>query len=157
MSKRTARTLGLVVTLGLLLVGAGAASAAPTAAKGGLDPVIDGYLAVHVGLFKDDLAAAKKAGATLAKTAKGHADVARAATAIAEAEDIAAARAAFGDASKALITLVAADPDVASAVRAFKCPMVKGYQKWIQRAEKLQNPYMGKRMPSCGTHAELAP
>ncbi|TNF37456.1 MAG: DUF3347 domain-containing protein [Deltaproteobacteria bacterium] len=155
MLRQTARTLGLLMALGLALV-AGSAAAAPTPA-GALDPVIDGYMAVHAGLFDDDLAGTQAAAKALATTAKGHDDLVAAATAIAGAKDLEAARLAFGDASRALITLVVADPAAAAAVHAFKCPMAKGYQKWIQRVDKLANPYMGQRMPKCGTHTDLAP
>jgi hypothetical protein len=156
MTTRPGRTLAMALAIGLLLVG-GAAMAAPTPATSGLDPAIDAYVAVHAGLFADDLAAAQLAASKLGSTAKDHADLARAAGAIAAAKDVAAARAAFGDASKALITLIAARPEGAHGVFAFKCPMAKGYQKWIQRVDTLQNPYMGQRMPSCGTHTSLEP
>ena len=156
MTTRPGRTLAMALAIGLLLLG-GAASAAPTTAAAGLDPAIDAYVAVHAGLFADDLSAAQAAAGKLAATATDHADLARAAGAIAGAKDVAAARAAFGDASKALITLIAAHPEAATGVFAFKCPMAKGYQKWVQRVDTLQNPYMGQRMPSCGTHTPLEP
>ncbi|MCB9735286.1 MAG: DUF3347 domain-containing protein [Deltaproteobacteria bacterium] len=141
----------------LLVTGAAAATSAAPAAPAGA--VVDGYLDVHAALFADDLAAAQTAAKALAAKAdaKAHADLARAAGAVAAAKDLDAARLAFGDASKALLTALAAAPGSGVGLHAFTCPMAKGYQKWVQRVDEVRNPYMGKRMPRCGSHAELTP
>lgn len=155
-TRSTSLTLCLALALGALLV-ASNATAAPSAPPSKLDGVIDAYTAVHEGLFRDDLAATQAAAKALATKAAAHEELARAATAVAGAGDIEAARLAFGDASKALLTLLAANPGAAAGLHAFRCPMAKGYQKWVQRVSELRNPYMGKRMPSCGSKAELTP
>ncbi|RMD87473.1 MAG: DUF3347 domain-containing protein, partial [Candidatus Dadabacteria bacterium] len=36
-----------------------------------------------------------------------------------------------------------------TGVKIFYCPMVKG--EWFQKASKPRNPYLGKKMPMCGT------
>lgn len=134
------------------------AAVAATGSDDGLAAAaIDDYGAVHQALFKDDLAAAKTAAAKLATSAKGAGDIVSAAQAITNAADLAVARAAFGDASKALITALAANSGLAAGLHAFQCPMAKGYKKWVQRSDSLQNPYMGGRMPGCGSHTDMTP
>lgn len=155
----TRRTLGAGLVAAVALAG-GVATAAigPQAAHGArLAPVIDGYLAAHAGLFADDLAAVHKAAKALATAAKGQADIAKAARSMAGATDLKAARVAFGEASKALLTVLAAHPAAAAGLHAFRCPMTKTYKKWLDRQDKVRNPYMGQRMPHCGTHTDLTP
>jgi hypothetical protein len=31
--------------------------------------------------------------------------------------------------------------------------MAQGYQKWVQRTETIENPYMGQSMLACGSKA----
>ena len=56
-----------------------------------------------------------------------------------------AARAAFGDLSDAVIAL--AGSGNAGVKRAY-CPMVKKY--WLQKNDKIENPYYGSQMYRCG-------
>ncbi len=64
--------------------------------------------------------------------------------------DLVKARAAFGELSRAVVAVVAADPSLQPGRFLFQCPMAKGYQRWVQLEEKMANPYMGKRMLECG-------
>lgn len=75
---------------------------------------------------------------------------ATAATRLGAARDLVAARAAFGDLSRALVAVAAYDPALRSGWRLFECPMATGYRKWLQRGEILENPYMGPAMLTCG-------
>lgn len=90
------------------------------------------------------------------KSATGDAKVqlgalARAAQALAaEKGDIDALRKAFGEVSKPLVALLASDPALRQGQHLFECPMAVGYKKWIQPSDKLENPYMGKKMLACG-------
>jgi Cu(I)/Ag(I) efflux system membrane fusion protein len=77
-------------------------------------------------------------------------DIATSAAKLAIATDLDAARASFGDVSKHVVALLAGDPSLAQGQHVFECPMVKGYKKWVQPTQDLQNPYMGKRMLACG-------
>ena len=125
------------------------------------------YENVRAALADDDLAAAKTHAGTLAaaKTdAAGDAalktqlsGLSAAAAKLSKAPDIAAARLAFGDASKALITAVATRPALAEGLHAFVCPMAKGYKKWVEPRTDFRNPYMGKRMLKCGGATKLTP
>ncbi|MCB9730143.1 MAG: DUF3347 domain-containing protein [Deltaproteobacteria bacterium] len=146
-----------------------AAAAAETEPKVPPNPVTDGYEATRAALAADDLARAKQAAAGLAKAAGAEAmregvkgkelidTVSTQATRLAAADDIAAARLAFGEASKAFIGWVVAEPSVGEGLHAFMCPMAKGYKKWVEQGTKMANPYMGKSMLECGAATEMTP
>src|SRR6056297_843898 len=108
---------------------------------------IDGYFAVSDALFKDDLEAAKKAASKIAEHENDA--LAEAAAGVAEAEDLADARAAFTALSAEAIKL-AVDSDNESYT-VMHCPMVKdGKGDWLSADAKVNNPYMGAKMPHCG-------
>jgi hypothetical protein len=69
---------------------------------------------------------------------------------LANAPDLDAARLAFGELNRFLIALAAADPRLQDGWHVFSCPMAKGFKKWIQKSATLENPYMGRAMPTCG-------
>lgn len=70
-------------------------------------------------------------------------------------DDADGVRKAFGDLSQQLILVLRADPALAKGLHVFECPMAQGYKKWVQPAAKLSNPYMGTRMPECGSKSSL--
>lgn len=118
-------------------------------------------------LGKDKLEAAvkharvleKAAKAAQGKVAKGKAQLgelagAAAAMAKAPASDGDAVRRAFGEVSRHMVSLAAADPALADALHVFECAMAQGYKKWVQKKPEIENPYMGKRMPKCGAKSE---
>ncbi|KPK17351.1 MAG: hypothetical protein AMJ62_01475 [Myxococcales bacterium SG8_38] len=72
-----------------------------------------------------------------------------------EADGLGEARAAFGDVSRAMISLLSAAPSLQEDLHVYECPMAKGYKKWVQREEGISNPYMGREMPKCGTEAHF--
>ena len=81
----------------------------------------------------------------------------RAATSLAQqAGDLESARAAFGELSRSLMAVAAADTRLIEGWRAFSCPMTSTFPKWMQAGDELQNPYMGRAMPSCGEEADWA-
>ena len=47
-----------------------------------------------------------------------------------------------------------AEPSHKKGRYVFYCPMVKGYQKWVQVDKKISNPYMGTRMLECGAKSD---
>jgi Cu(I)/Ag(I) efflux system membrane fusion protein len=69
---------------------------------------------------------------------------------LAMATDIEAARESFGEVSRELVVILAKDPALAKGQHVYECPMVKGYRKWVQPSEDMENPYMGKKMLACG-------
>ncbi len=70
---------------------------------------------------------------------------------LATVKDLAAARRAFGELNRFLIALAAADPRLQEGWHVFRCPMAEGFKKWFQRSPRLENPYMGQAMPTCGS------
>jgi len=99
----------------------------------------------------DGLAAAARGLASAARKAR-QTDIEKAALPLAKAKDLASARKAFGKLSRPLVALVQADPALKKRLHVFECPMVTaGENQWIQPTAEIQNPYMGKSMPTCGT------
>ncbi len=66
-------------------------------------------------------------------------------------DDIEAQRLGFGELSRATVAMLTAAPVVAKNYHLFECPMAKGYKRWAQPGATLENPYMGKKMLTCGT------
>ena len=71
--------------------------------------------------------------------------------------DMRSLRRAFGEVSRAAVTLIVADETLATDRYVFRCPMARGYKKWVQTSAELENPYMGKRMLHCGSETVWAP
>lgn len=110
--------------------------------------MLGGYAAVSTALYKDDLAAAKKAAAGMAKQDKDSA-MAKHAQAIADSKDIAQARMHFMELSDIAIPVAKTE----KTMHRMHCPMAMGGKgaDWLQTsAEEVQNPYMGAKMPHCG-------
>lgn len=142
----------------------------PAAAFESLQTAFAAYEQVRARLAADDLGGlpprAKRLAEALGAAKEGleHADSAvaqcieqaqQAATAIASAGSLEAARAAFGDVSAYLVALGATDERLAEGRHVFECPMVKdGFNKWIQATPVLENPYMGQRMLACGSKSD---
>ncbi|MEZ4222826.1 MAG: efflux RND transporter periplasmic adaptor subunit [Polyangiaceae bacterium] len=78
---------------------------------------------------------------------------AKRADALADSRDVDDARARFSDVSEVMVALVAADQRLASGRHVFECPMVDQFNKWVQPSDKLENPYMGKKMLTCGSES----
>ncbi|MBI5610947.1 MAG: DUF3347 domain-containing protein [Deltaproteobacteria bacterium] len=134
------------------------------AEQGDWPKIIKSYDAVREALSKDDAAAAQKAAKAAEPGLKGlHGDAATvkalqaAAAKVAGTADLKLSRMAFGEWSRGLITLVAAEPQAQKGVLAFQCTMTKTYQKWLQLAEPLANPYWGSQMLRCGNKVAIAP
>jgi len=111
--------------------------------------LLDAYLKIGTTLAADKVEGVPAAAQAIAAEAKklgapGAATLA-AADKIAAAADLKATRAAFGDLSDAVIALAGTAPG--GAKRAY-CPMVKKY--WLQKGDKIENPYYGSQMLRCG-------
>jgi hypothetical protein len=112
------------------------------------DHLFDGYAAISTALYKDDLAAAKKAAAGMAMHDKDNA-MNKHAQAIADSETIEDARMHFKELSDVAIPVAKSE----KTMHQVHCPMAmdgKGAD-WLQKsADEVQNPYMGTKMPHCG-------
>jgi Cu(I)/Ag(I) efflux system membrane fusion protein len=79
------------------------------------------------------------------------AEAARVADSLGEAEDLEAARQAFGELSRLFLVVANVDPGLLDDWHVFECPMTKTFPKWIQPDSEVENPFMGQAMPGCGT------
>lgn len=111
------------------------------------------YLDIQSGLAGDSIASVPAEAAAMAEAirASGAAffpkAVAGEADALAKARDLASARAAFKPLSESLIRYLAAHDETGAYVEVY-CPMKRA--SWLQAARTVDNPYLGKEMPSCG-------
>ncbi len=69
----------------------------------------------------------------------------------AAADTMKATRLAFGELSREVVLLLASSESLRKGLHVFECGMADGYQKWVQPAAELDNPYMGQSMPTCGS------
>jgi mono/diheme cytochrome c family protein len=136
----------------------GAATDAGAATIAGLKAVVDPYLRVQTALNLDDLAAAKSGARGVAdETAKLGAAAApmhAAASTLQQASDLKTARAAFGALGDELMKQAKqSDAALGGGVKAAYCPMVQKY--WLQKGDKIRNPFYGQSMSECGRLGEL--
>jgi hypothetical protein len=99
-------------------------------------------------------AAAATAGPVGGEEARPHLTALAAAArelAAVEASDLDAMRLAFGELSRPMVALHQADEELAARYHVFECPMAKGYKRWVQPTDELENPYMGQEMLTCGS------
>ena len=140
----------MFVLLPLSLALAGPAAPAPA----WLTPIDD----VRAQLVEDKLAGAVAAAAALPATLPD-ADVKEAAAQVAAATTLDAARAAFGELSKRLLTHVSAGEAAYALPKGtpiFHCTMTSCYGYWLQDEARIGNPYEGKAMPRCGDTSSVA-
>jgi hypothetical protein len=126
-------------------------------ASASVETVIAAYLEIQSALANDSIEgvppAARRIGEAAGKMGASGAPIVKAAGMVADAKDIKAARDAFGPLSEAVITAVKADP-AAHDVKLAYCPMAKA--SWLQKEEKIRNPYYGSSMLSCGEFRPLS-
>ncbi|MEE9245873.1 MAG: hypothetical protein V3U63_06690 [Gemmatimonadota bacterium] len=126
----------------------------PTPARADVtSDIVVPYLRIQIGLADDSLASVAADAAQIAAAADKLGAPAKtlsaAAAELQQASDLEGARDAFGRLSTALIeysesTKTALGPDTNVAY----CPMVK--KSWIQKGNKIANPYVGMKARSCG-------
>lgn len=104
------------------------------------------YESVRAALATDDLTAARRAARDIADNEN--------AAALADAVSIADARDAFKRLSKKAVHLAQEQ----SGYFVASCPMVEGGDgRWVQTTPKVNNPYFGKSMLTCGSIAATRP
>jgi len=120
------------------------------------------YESVRAALAADDLAAAKKAAQTIVASASPEAPAKEgeakheggyiaAAKSLSTADSLESARDAFKTVSKRAVHLAGNQKGFYHA----HCPMVPNEEgDWVQTTKKISNPYMGKKMATCGTIEE---
>jgi Cu(I)/Ag(I) efflux system membrane fusion protein len=114
--------------------------------------MLEGYSALSTALYRDDLAAAKKAAGEMVKHDKDSA-MGKHSQAIADSKSLEEARTHFKALSDAAIPVAKAE----KTMHEMHCPMAfdnKG-ANWLQKsADEVQNPYFGSKMPHCGKAAK---
>jgi hypothetical protein len=138
---------GALVVLASILAPAGALAGEP------IEAMLDPYFRVQSALSSDSMAGVTADAALIAKAAAALGapgqPIAAAARELAGAGSIADARTIFGRLSTAVIAYAdVTKAALGSGVVTAYCPMAKG--SWLQRGEKLRNPYYGKSMLTCG-------
>jgi hypothetical protein len=123
-----------------------------------LKAIVSSYLTIQSQLAADKIDGIKAPARSIAAqaTAMGDAgaDIAKAAGNLENATDIERARDAFSALTEAVMAAGKAEgwKDVEGVRLAF-CPMVN--RSWLQKEERIQNPYYGKSMLTCGTFKKL--
>lgn len=115
--------------------------------------LIDSYLKVQAALADDSLQGVQEAGGVIewkaALIGPAAASLQAAAKGVSTAADLEAARRALSKVSEALLSYTASTrTPLREDVRMARCPMLK--KVWLQRGDKIRNPYYGKKMPDCG-------
>ncbi|WP_375587305.1 DUF3347 domain-containing protein [Flagellimonas aurea] len=114
--------------------------------------MISSYFEIKDALVSDDSQAAQTAAM---KMAKMDGDITPMANAIASSNDLMEQRKSFSKMS-AVIYSKAKDKDLDATMYWNHCPMAMGGEgaNWLSMQEKIQNPYMGQKMPGCGSVKE---
>jgi hypothetical protein len=140
---------GLAAATALTLVSGAVGLHASDAMK----TIVGFYLEIHAQLATDKLDGIKTSATALATAASALGatgePMAKAARSLADAADVKAAREAFGPLSDAVVAAAKAEgwKDLGDVKLAY-CPMVK--RSWLQKDEKIRNPYYGSTMLECG-------
>ena len=115
--------------------------------------ILGSYLEIHAQLAADKTDGVKSAATAIATQAEtlgaSGAAIVKSARSVAEAPDLKTARDAFGPLSDAVIALGQAEAwKDGNGARVAFCPMVR--KSWVQKDEKIKNPYYGTTMLECG-------
>lgn len=140
----------------------------PEASRIPFGAMMAGYDSIHSALASDKTdglagmaqtvaGAARLLGTSAPEPSKGfYAAIATEAEHVAaNAGDLTKARQSFGELSKATISLLVANPELAKGRVVIECPMTKNYRKWLQTDETVRNPHYGTAMLECGTISKL--
>jgi protein SCO1/2 len=131
----------------------GPAPASANRARGDLKPIVDRYLRIQQALHSDSIEGigneARLIAAEAVKLGASGTSIQSAAGTLQQVANVKVAREGFGILSDAIITYAKQqDAGVGDDVKAAYCPMARKY--WLQRGDKVQNPYYGKAMSECG-------
>jgi hypothetical protein len=115
--------------------------------------MLDPYFRIQASLSDDKTEGVKTDAVAIATAARSMgepgAPIVKAADALAGASDLGAARTAFSQLSDAVIAFSeSTKAEAGDNVHAMYCPMVK--KQWLQKGDKVSNPYYGKSMLTCG-------
>ena len=127
-------------------------------------PVLNTYLDIKNALVKDNLEQAKKAAADFQVALEGtdnlsavqKRELQQSAAKLAQAKDLTSMREQFASFSRQLYQVEQASDLTEQTLYWQHCSMAMDGQgaNWLSLEEKVQNPYMGQRMPGCGSVQE---
>ena len=139
----------VAVFLVLMMTGTAAHAQAPSSQPAAAVQAFEQYELVRTALSADSLTDATSHARALADKAGavGGAAAKKAADALAAATNIEDARKQFGELSTILVPIFQAE--AIPGTTAYMCPMKQ--KPWMQRGDKMANPYYGKAMLTCGT------
>jgi len=144
------RTFGRLMVAGVCLL------ASPVIAAELPASVVKPYLLLQTSLAGDSLDGVPAAAGGLARAAQslgaGAEAIVRGAEAIAQADDLTAARAAFGELSDAVLAYVSTTGAELGSLHVAYCPMAD--RSWLQEGGEIRNPYYGSSMLTCGVFKE---
>ncbi|HEX5399989.1 MAG TPA: DUF3347 domain-containing protein [Verrucomicrobiae bacterium] len=148
------KTMSILLTAAAgLLLNVNAHAADSPALMQPVKSVYDHYLKIQTDLANDSLKGVPEEANAIAKAVQGNSmkmlpeAVANQAGVLAKASDLKSARAAFKPLSDSLIKYLA-DHHAKDAYVEVYCPMAKA--SWLQANKKVNNPYLGQEMPTCG-------
>src|SRR5262245_55718553 len=129
------------------------------ARAGSIAMLLDPYFRIQDALVDDRIDTIKADAALVGKNASGLGDdgkaIVAAAAELEKAGSISDARLALGKLSDAVIAYSEqTKSNPGGDVVAMYCPMVK--KSWMQKGEKVRNPYYGKAMSGCGEKKKLS-
>ena len=127
----------------------------------GFEAVYNGYLDIKESLFNDNPEEAKSKASKLQTEIQNSGienkePLANAASEIANTTDITKQRQAFAKLSEEFIGIVKNNKGAVDKAYIQHCPMAldnKG-ANWVSKTEEINNPYMGQKMPNCGSNKE---
>jgi hypothetical protein len=116
--------------------------------------LVDPYVRVQSALANDKVDTVKADAAEIGKAAEALGEQGRpmalAAKQLEAARDLKEARKAFGTLSDSLFAYAkATNASIPAGVKTAYCPMVN--KSWLQRGDKIRNPYYGSEMLECGS------
>src|SRR5581483_4985738 len=130
------------------------ASEQTAAQKNPVQFVLDHYLEIESALANDSMQGVASNASAIGRATGGYSmkmlspEIAAQADILAETKTLGAARAVFKRLSKSLILYIAQHNSTSTYVQVY-CPTTKA--RWLQKSDKIKNPYMGGSMRSCGT------
>ena len=107
-------------------------------------PALSDYIAAHEALAADDFA--KAAAALKAFAGKSQGNVKVLAEKAVAAKDIKSLRTAFKPLSEEVAKM-----EIPAGFAVAFCPMFENGARWVQKGDKIANPYYGKAMSTCGS------
>lgn len=121
-------------------------------------PLIDGYMNIKDALVNDNPSEVQEEAKDLLEESeiKQYKQIESALTKLSNTSDLAEQRKYFAELSQQLYQALQGDLKADETLYLNHCPMAMGDNgaNWLSTTEKISNPYMGQKMPGCGSVKE---